>query len=83
MAESKSAILLDFSNPSTIKAANEVYKKLDVPVFATNQEGEGQLISFAECGVTVVTFQNNGWTRKNYYTSEGYPEGESFEERWK
>lgn len=76
-------IKLDFSNPTTVKEANEKYKHLDYPVYGKNQVGEDQVISFASCGITVKTYQFNGWIRINYYTSEGYPEGESFRGRWK
>lgn len=33
-------------------------------------------------GMTLKTFQNNGWLRANYYDSEGYSEDELFEGRW-
>jgi hypothetical protein len=34
-------------------------------------------------GMEVITYQNNGWIRKNFYNHLGLADGETFEGRWK
>lgn len=83
MVKKNITISVDFGNPAEVKKANEKYKNLDYILSSVNQNGEEQTISFSETGVTVVTYQNNGWVREDYYDVNGYGEGESFSGRWK
>ena len=33
-------------------------------------------------GMEILTFQSNGWLRANYFTEEGFSDGEAFKGRW-
>ena len=50
---------------------------------AKNSEGE-DVVVLREVGegMEIVTFQSNGWMRVNYYTEQGYDDGETFQGRW-
>lgn len=48
-----------------------------------NADGEMVCVSFdKEAGIVLKTSQQNGWVRVNYYDNDGWPAGETFEERW-
>ena len=47
-----------------------------------NENGEKIHISIAHESIVVMTFQSNGWMRKNVYHRDGTRE-ELFEGRWK
>ena len=47
----------------------------------TNEDGEDVSISVYNDTIIVVTYQNNGWVRKNFYYSDGSSE-ELFEGKW-
>ena len=59
------------------------YKDSKSMYSGTNSDGEDVTVSIAESGIVLKTNQCNGWVRVNYYDSEGFYEGESFEGRWK
>ena len=50
--------------------------------FGENQNGEAITISVYDDGMTITTNQKNHHVRENYYNSEGFSEGESFNGRW-
>ena len=74
---------VNFNNPEEVKKAIESYKDFPDMLMGGNPKEESIEISFTESAATVKTYQNNGWVRVNYYNSEGYCEGETFEGRWK
>lgn len=48
-----------------------------------NSDGEMVCVSFdKEAGIVLKTSQQNGWVRVNYYDNDGWPAGQTFEERW-
>lgn len=47
------------------------------------EDGESVCVSIAPNSIVVNTFQDNGWVRVNYYDSEGFPCGETFDGRYK
>lgn len=50
--------------------------------FGDNENLEEVMVSVAKDRIDVVTFQNNGWTRRNVYWRDGTRE-ELFEGKWK
>lgn len=48
-----------------------------------NEDGETVLLSIRKDGMTLTTYQDNGWLRVNYYDENGCAEGETFDGRWK
>ena len=61
----------------------DTYGDLDYALFGTNEDGEDVQISINHDSIVVETYQDNGWIRKNYYSYEDGPEGETFDGRWK
>lgn len=41
------------------------------------------LLHIDKTGIELRTFQSNGWMRIDYYTKEGYHDGQTFGRRWK
>lgn len=74
---------LDFGDPAAVKEVIAQYKDC-IGIFAgTNQEGEDTELSFYPDETAILkTYQKNGWTRVDYYDSDGCCEGETFEGRW-
>lgn len=58
------------------------YGKSDTMFMGVNTEGEDTTISIATENIVYVTYQHNGWVRKNVYWRDGTRE-EIFEGRWK
>lgn len=54
----------------------------DIPFAGDNENMEEVMISVAKDRIDVVTFQSNGWTRRNVYWRDGTRE-ELFEGKWK
>lgn len=52
-------------------------------VFAgTNADGETVHLAISPTSIRQVTFQENGWTRVNWYDADGLPAGETFDGKW-
>ncbi len=48
-----------------------------------NSDGEDVLVMREKGhGMEVMTFQDNGWLRVNYFTESGHDDGETFTGRW-
>lgn len=48
-----------------------------------NADGEKVAMSVSrKNGIVLNTYQENGWLRVNYYDTEGFSEGETFDGRW-
>lgn len=73
----------DFGDRNKRMQLMSVLSQLDTLLEGVNQNGEDILISGTEDGIVLTTFQNNGWTRVNYYDEYGYQCGETFEGRWR
>lgn len=43
----------------------------DMPLAGVNEDGEDTMVEVTNDFVLVWTFQENGWTRKNYYYIDG------------
>lgn len=54
----------------------------EFPFSGRNEQMEEVTISIAKDRIDVVTFQHNGWTRRNVYWRDGTRE-ELFEGKWK
>lgn len=82
--EIKATLKLDFSNPKEVREAISRFKDCPTMLSGRNQNNEEIWISFSPDSTAVLrTFQNNGWERVNYYSKDGYCDGETFEGRWK
>lgn len=60
----------------------EKYADSEQAFFGINEDEEQVELHVAKSGIILKTYQKNGWVRVNYYDSEGYSEGESFEGKW-
>ena len=74
----------DFDDLFSRRKLISVLKDVDTALVGENENGETVVISSSESGgMMLLTYQNNGWTRTNYYDECGYLEGEMFNGRWK
>lgn len=66
------------------ESLKELIDTLDSGMYGCkNEDGEDVLVlREVGAGLEVMTFQNNGWTRVNYYTEKGHDDGETFKGRW-
>lgn len=58
------------------------YGGSEFPFLGVNQDGEDISISVFKDKIVTVTYQSNGWVRKNIYYQDGVSE-ELFKGRWK
>lgn len=67
-----------------IEGIRELLKDTESGMYSSKNEDDERVIVMREvgCGLDVLTFQNNGWLRVNYFTEEGYNDGETFQGRW-
>jgi len=73
----------DSANPKLLRELIEKYGNSSTMFLGTNSEGERMTISIdTNEGIVTSTYQNNGWVRVNYYDTDGYPAGETFDGRW-
>ena len=62
----------------------ELYGNVNTLYSGENEDGERVTLSVdTETGITLETFQHNGWVRVNYYDKYGEIEGETFKGRWR
>lgn len=61
----------------------EKYGDSEQAFFGTNEDKEKVMLSVSRDGITLTTFQENGWTRINYYDADGVAAGETFDGRWR
>jgi hypothetical protein len=73
----------DSTDPQLLRELIREYSGSKSMFSGTNTEGERMTISIAETGIVTNTFQSNGWVRVNYYGTDGLPEGETFDGKWK
>lgn len=71
---------IDFSNIADCKKIMRKYGNSDTPFSGTNSEGEKITISVFKDKIVVVTYQKNGWVRKNIYEEDCTEE--LFEGKW-
>lgn len=71
-----------FSTCSGRKYLVENYCNSGNIYFGINEDGEDVELSINSDGMVLKTYQNNGFVRVNYYDSDGYNSGETFEGRW-
>ena len=72
-------IHFDGNNPDLLKSLMKSYGKSESAFIGTNENGETVSISIYPDKIILETYQNNGWSRKNYYDENGYPNGETYE----
>lgn len=60
----------------------EKYGDIDCSLGGENQDGEDIEISISKSSIVVVTFQKDGFVRKNFFGMDG-KQGETFEGRWR
>ena len=54
-----------------------------LPFHGQNEDGEQVLASIRKDGITIQTYQSNGWLRINYYDQNGAAAGETFNGKWR
>lgn len=74
----------DSTDPSLLRDLIKKHGRSLSMFTGVNSEGERMTISIdTKRGIVTNTYQNNGWVRVNYYGTDGYPEGETFDGRWR
>lgn len=73
----------DSADPALLRDIMRKHGDSDSMFFGRNVDGEDVTISIAHDSIALVTMQENGWVRKNYFNADGYPDGETFEGKWK
>lgn len=73
---------VDPSDHNGLRRIMDEYGSSDIPFAGDNENMEEVMISVAKDRIDVVTFQSNGWTRRNVYWRDGTRE-ELFEGKWK
>lgn len=74
--------MVDPSDYDGLRRIMDEHGDSEVPFFGDNENLEEVMVSVAKDRIDVVTFQNNGWTRRNVYWCDGTRE-ELFEGKWK
>ena len=75
----KNEIHFDSTDPALLRQLMKEHGDSEFPYFGKNEDGETIMISINPDSIVLETFQNNGWTRKNFFDKDGYLEGETFE----
>ncbi len=73
----------DSTNPKLLRTLIADLGDSETMFITDNTEGERMTISISTRGIVTSTFQGNGWVRVNSYDADGYPDGETFDGRWK
>lgn len=71
-------------NSADLAGMRQIMKKFgdsETPFFGTTTEGEDITISVFKDRIVTLTYQNNGWLRKNVYDQDGTRE-ELYEGKW-
>lgn len=72
-------------DPTDLRSMCELmdkYGESETMFLGVNTNGEDTTISIATKNIVYVTYQHNGWVRKNIYWRDGTRE-ETFDGRWK
>ena len=72
----------DFGNIENRRLLIKEFADSEFPFTGENTDGETMQMSISVSGIVVVTFQSNGWIRKNLFDANGNAEGETFDGRW-
>lgn len=68
--------------PENLKTAMREFGDVNDSFFGKNKKGEDVVIGIKPDGVSITTYQANGWVRNNFYNEEGELEGEMYSGRW-
>ena len=79
--KTESAIELDPSDLDGMRKLMDEHGDSKFPFSGTNEDMEQVSISIAKDRIDVVTYQDNGWIRRNVYWRDGTRE-ELFEGKW-
>jgi len=79
--EEREPIRFNPSDPKGMEALMDQYGDSQSPVLGVNDLGEDVAISIFHDKIVVMTYQSNGWARKNVYHRDGVRE-EIFDGRW-
>ena len=71
----------DWGNVEYLKMLMNKYGSTKFPFSGKNENGEDIQISIFEDRIILVTYQENGWVRENWYWEDGTVE-ELFKGRW-
>lgn len=78
----KKQIKFNSSDIDGMKELMEKYWDSEMPFSGTNEDGEDALISIFCDKIVAVTYQENGWLRKNIYYKDNTRE-EIFDGKWR
>lgn len=82
MKKKELTFTFDSTDLGAMCALMDKYGKSETMFMGVNTEGEDTTISIATENIVYVTYQHNGWVRKNIYWRDGTCE-ETFDGRWK
>ena len=80
--KAESAIEFDSSDLDGMRKLMDEHGDSKFPFSGTNEQMEQISISIAKDRIDVVTYQDNGWIRRNVYWRDGARE-ELFEGKWR
>lgn len=81
--ERLNALAADFDEIKSRRALMQEFGDVNETWTGVNEDGETVDLMIYPDGLTVLTYQKNGWVRKDYYDADGYDAGEAFDGRWK
>lgn len=73
---------VDPTDLAGLRRVMDEYGESEFPFFGENENLEETMISVCKERIDVVTFQHNGWTRRDVYWRDGTRE-ELYEGKWK
>lgn len=68
MGKQRATFSLDPMDYNGLLGIMKTYGDSQFPFFGENEEGEGVEIHVCTDSITVVTYQKNGWLRRNVYS---------------
>ena len=84
MKQIPDSLASEFSNLDVRRQIIERFSDNSEFYVGTNAFGDRILLNVSqERGITLKTYQANGWLRVTYYDADGFYVGETFEGRWK
>jgi len=81
MEKNKVLVIEDWSDTNRLKEIMAEHGDSQFPFYGENEDGEIISISVFHDRIVLVTEQENGWIRKNFYYPDGTME-ELFDGKW-
>ena len=71
MENQKNIFTVDPANPNSLLEIMKKHGSNQFPFFGKNENGESVEIHVCSNSITLITYQKNGWLRRNIYTDSG------------